>query len=313
MKCEVILFMAVALLTACQNNRMVVPYESDSQDVFTALTPNEPEQPEGYTYGPDSIPGLSFNYEMTTDNPEIYVNIQTFTILDINPGVTRSLFSFIKSELDEYGFIKLTKTISAPDSIILNKDSVFTDNYILDEFKSIKDEFDKELPVIQQYGSAFNILFDIYPVYIDDKYVTYRQSSYCYTGGAHGNTTASLITYDIESGKALNLYDIVKTDRINEVREEVIAHMAYSYPIYDNIKTVDEYIDSLNVWLGTSSDEEAASENPRITLENYPLPNPAINETGLVFIYETYQLTPGSDGTPIVVIPYIELKGCLKI
>lgn len=313
MKCEVILLMAVSILTACQNNRRVVPYESDSQDVFTALMPNEPEQPECYTYGPDSVPGISLNYEMQTDNPEIYVNIETFTILDINPRVTQSLLSFLKKELNDYGFIKQNKTISATDSIVQSEDSVFTRNYIINEFDILKNEFDKELPVITQYGSAFNIVFNIYPVYIDDKYVTYNQSAYCYTGGAHGNTTTSLVTYDIESGNALNLYDIVKTDRINEVRQEVAAHMAYSYPIYENIKTVDEYIDSLNVWLGTSSSEEEGNANPRITLENYPLPNPALNETGLVFIYETYQLTPGSDGTPVVVIPYIELQGCLKI
>lgn len=313
MKCEVILLMAVAILTACQNNRRVVPYESDSQDVFTALIPNEPEQPDGYTYGPAKVPGISLNYEMETENPEIYVNIESFTILDINPAVTQSLLSFVKNELTEYGFIKPTKTLSAPDSIVLSEDSVFTRNHILKEFDLLKSEFEKELPIIKEYGSAFNVVFNVYPVYIDNNYVTYNQSAYCYTGGAHGNTTKSLVTYDIKSGKALTLYDIVKSDRINEVREEVAAHMAYSYPIYENIKTVDEYIDSLNVWLNTSPAEEKDSDNPRITLANYPLPNPAINETGLVFIYETYQLTPGSDGTPVVVIPYIELKGCLVI
>lgn len=303
----------IIITTGCgERNRQVVPYESDSEDVYVPLMPNEEEQPDGYTYGPDSIPGLSMDYDMTTDNQEIYVHIETFTILDINPRVTASLLTFVKNELEESGFIKVNKVFSSKEEYELTNDSIFSRNYIFREFDNLKEEFYKELPIIEEYGSAFNIVFNIYPVYIDRKYVTYRESAYCYTGGAHGNVSTKLVTYDLESGKALNLYDIVKSERINEVREEVAAHMAYSYPIYDNIHTVNQYLDSLNVWLGTDNTEESGGE-ARITLENFPLPAPALNATGLVFIYETYQLTPGSDGSPVVVLPYAELKGCLKV
>ena len=302
----------VFALVSCQGPRPIVPYDSDSEDVSVPLLPNEEEYPDSYTFGPDSIAGLSLRYGMETEDEEIYVNIDSFTILDINPRVTGSLLSFIKNEMETFGFIKPTASLSAADSISGFAESNFSEEFIESEFENLKKEFFNELPVIKEYGSAFNITFNIYPVFIDTNYVTFLKSAYCYTGGAHGNSSLELETFDITTGKALNLYDIIKADRLDEVRDEVAAHMAYSYPIYENLHTVDEYIDSLNVWLGNDKDS-SSDEDETITLKNFPLPTPALNLTGLVFVYEPYQLTPGSDGSPIVVIPYKELKGCLKV
>ena len=63
------------------------------------------------------------------------------------------------------------------------------------------------------------------------------------------------------------------------------------------------------MWLGTGTTE---NESKKITLKNYPLENPAISSKGLVFCYERYELAPGVDGSPVVVLPYDEVRDCLK-
>ena len=298
---------------ACNQNRQVVPYESDSAEVFTPLQPNEEDSPDSLTFGENKVPGFIFDYDMTTSNQEVFVYYQNFTLLDMNENIIQDLFEFSQKELCEYGFVN--DTVSLPSSAI--KDLIASGlGYQEASAKIIdiqKEEFEKQIATYDSMASPMNIYFQIYPVYLDKNYVTYLQSAYCYTGGAHGMTAKYLKTYNLSTGKHLTLDDIVKQENLEEVREEVVSHMAYSYPIYENITTVDEYLDSLNVWVGTFSGEESSSHANKITINNFPLPDPAITEEGLVFVYQMYLLTPGSDGCPVVVIPYKDVKGCLNI
>ena len=94
-----------------------------------------------------------------------------------------------------------------------------------------------------------------------------------------------------------------------DVREEVAARMAYAYPIYENITTVEQYIDSLNVWLDNFNDSDSSQ---KITAKDFPIEDVALIKQGLVSVYQMYELTPGSDGCPVVVVPYEDIKGCLN-
>ena len=297
------------LLGSCNHSRQVVPYDVDIEKVLKALEPNDADIPDRISFGSDSIPGFIFEEDFTTKENDIYVFFENFTILDSNPGITESLLEFVGQQLEEYGFISPNDSIKPmvyQDYLAEGLSySQAVDAYI-DRFK---DDFGRNYQEISKNGNYFNITFQIYPVYIDNEYVTYRESSYCYTGGAHGMTVSYLHTYSLESGKCLGLNDIVKSEYIAKIREDVAAQMAYSYPIYENIKTVDQYIDSLNVWLDNFSDDN----KDMVTLENFPLPDPALVEEGLAFLYEMYELTPGSDCCPLVVVPYQDLRGALKV
>lgn len=302
------LFFIFAVYVSCRHERQIVPYDVDSDEIFKPLQPNEEDLPEDNTFGQDSIPGFTLDYEISSDYNDVYIYFSNLTLLEVNPSITQSLFNFAQQQLIEYGFTN--------DSVSF-KPNEFDD--LLAQGLSYRESTDKVLENISSvfkdklsdytYLGPFNISFMIYPVYLDKNYITYRESCYCYTGGAHGMTISYLHTYSLESGKLLTLNEIVKPSETEKVREEVAAQMAYSYPIYENIHTVQQYIDSLNVWL----DNFATDVNPEdeITLKNFPLPDPAITNEGLVFIYQMYELTPGSDGCPIVVVPYKDIKGCL--
>lgn len=304
------LFLISFILAACNHTRQVVPYEQDTDEIFAPLQPNEEEMPEFQTFGKDSIPGFIFDFEMTTSNHDVFVYYQNLTVLDINPRITYDVLDFSLQQLCEYGFINDSINFTETEYQSLLKEGL---NYkeasarTLDKFK---EAFDSTVETYDSIVSPFNIYFQIYPVFLNKEIVTYRESAYCYTGGAHGMSISYLRTYDLSTGSLLTLADIVKPERLEEVREEVAAHMAYSYPIYENITSVDQYIDSLNSWLDNF---ETENEKKEITLQNYPLPDPALTEEGLVFIYQMYELTPGSDGCPVVLIPYKDIRGCLKI
>ena len=301
--------MLLCLLISCNNERRVVPYDVDTDEIYKALPPNEDETPEGVTFGPENIPGFIFDYEMTTDRNDIYVFLENFTVLDVNPKINQSLLEFILGELCEYGFVN--DSVSLPENEtekLLAEGLSYSEAAarILDIFK---ENFDAQLENLEELNTPFNAYFQVYPLYIAPEYVTYRQSAYLYTGGAHGMTVSYIKTYDLKSGNVMTAEDIIKPERMKEVREEVAAHMAYSYPIYENISTVSQYIDSLNVWLDNFDPNDV---NEPITADNFPLTDVALIKEGLVCVYQMYELTPGSDGCPLVVIPYKDIRGCLN-
>lgn len=296
------------LLSCNKTDRQVVPVDTDSDEVFTPIEPNDDENPLEITYGPDSISGITFNFDMQTNDSDVYVFLNNFTILDLNPKINEAIFDFIAEIMKENDFM--------PESY-KNNTEVFSDlrgkgidlsNAADSALQSLKTGFENQLDSLRPLSSPFNMDFLIYPVFLDKNYVTYRLFSSCYTGGAHGQTFSYLKTFDLVSGDCLTLDDIVKPDGLLEVKEEVVAHMAYSYPIYENIATVNQYMDSLNVWLDNFDPND---EQKKITVEDFPLPDPAITRQGLAFIYQMYELTPGSDGCPLIVIPYNDIRGCL--
>ena len=306
---QVPLFVAILLnVTGCRNERQVVPYEVDPDIIFKALQPNDENMPEGAAYGPENTPGFTFDNDFVTDNNDVYIYFVDFTVLDINPAITENLFDFILQELDEFGFIKESDSLNPARFNELIASGISYKDASANLLDDIKADFERKIAADPPYG-AFNINFLIYPVYLDRNYVTYRESLYCYTGGAHGISVSYLYTYDIHTGRRLTVNDMVKKENLGEVREEVAAQMAYSYPIYENITTVNQYLDSLNLWL----EHFAPDGSDRITLQNFPLKDAAVTSEGLAFMYQMYELTPGADGCPLVVIPYEDIKGCLKI
>ena len=298
------------ILPGCNHSRQVVPFDIDVDEITKPLSPNDDSNPMDLTFGKENIPGFVFDYEMETEKPDVFVFFQNLTILDTKPEITQDIFEFIQGQLCEYGFINDSVSLVPGEFESLISSGLKYNEAAARLIDRQKQEFNSQIETLDSLNYPFNIYFNIYPVYLDKNYVTYWQSAYCYTGGAHGITTSYLKTYDLNSGKLLTYDNIIKENHLEEVREEVAAHMAYSYPIYENISTVEQYLDSLNVWLDHFSSEDSKD---LITVQNFPLNDVAITKDGLVFMYQMYELTPGSDGCPMVLIPYKDIKGCLQI
>lgn len=306
----VLLFLFLITNIGCNRERMVVPFDFDVDEIFKPLSPNEDENLADTTFGPQKIAGTIMDYEIPTEYSDIFIFFNNLTLLDVKPQINQQLFEFIQDQLCEYGFNNDSVSLAPNEYQELMASGLNYSQAAAHILDVQRENFNSQLDSIHSYSSHFNIYFKIYPVFLTDEFVTYRLNSYSYTGGAHGITVSLLKSFDLNSGKELKLDDIVKQDRIQDIRYDVAAQMAYSYPIYENIKSVSQYLDSLNVWLDNFEND---GNDDQITLQNYPLSDPALTSQGLVFIYQMYQLTPGSDGCPVVLIPYEDIKGFLKV
>ncbi|MDP4152043.1 MAG: DUF3298 and DUF4163 domain-containing protein [Bacillota bacterium] len=112
---------------------------------------------------------------------------------------------------------------------------------------------------------------------------------YEYTGGAHGNTIRSSATFDLKSGRQLELRDLFKRGA------------NYRYDILKNI---------------TEQAEKNLSENPGIYFEDYKQLiienfNPKsfyLTPEALAVYYQQYEIAPYSTGIVVFEIPYSKLE-----
>lgn len=287
-------------------------YSFDTLDVHSCVIPCDSLQ-DSDTYNGISVAVIKDRF--VSQDSDVYIKMN-MTALDQNPLITEDLIGFALSNLSDCGFL------NTPDSVMREKYdlSLLNDKSsqeILNEFSEfVGDEFRNVLPIILDYDCGYNMEILIYPVFLNEDYVTYDKYASYYTGGAHGNHTSFLQTFNVRTGKTLELEDIILPEKLNNLREIVVNYMASHYPLGENINDAEEYLVSLNEWLGVTdakvllgNDDET---NGVITVENFPLNNPGIHKNGLVFSYDKYQLTPGSYGCPEIIIPYDQIRDYLK-
>ncbi len=302
-----------------KGNNEFQPTLADSIDVFVKLGPNKNSNSGINTYGMNSIHGNTIKYRFNPersniDSFNIYVDFD-FTILELHPRITANLLSFIHYEMLEWGFINESDTIT-PFTIKEMTDKGFSQADIVKKALNWEKQlFIKEIPLIMEWETKFFMEFEIYPVFLNEEFVTYKKYAYYYTGGAHGNYSVFLQTYNLKTGESVDLDDFFIPENLDKVRELVAYHMAVMYST-DN-KNINEYLDSLNKWKGLTDIRRImgviSDKNPdRITLKNYPINDPGIHGAGLVFTYEKYHLTPGICGCPTILIPFDEIRDCLK-
>lgn len=310
----------ILLGVGCATKKESMPishYSVDTALVFKPIHPNSPlTANDVLTYGPDSITAISVNSLIPSDNPTVYISLD-LTLLDLDPIIMSNLFDFVRNQSIVNGFVSIEDTISYPDIISLTSEKT-SQKDIAELFCSWEKEgfIDHIMQIKDNIVNGYNIGFEIYPVYLDKDYVTYRQYAYWYTGGANGNSVCSLVTFSRTTGERMTADDFILPDKIDDVRCLLAKHMAESYPIYSDITTVEQYLDSLNAWLGNDNAENSRKTIPDtssiITLSTFPMKNPGLDELGLVFIYDQYELAPGSDGCPVVVLTFDEMKGLLR-
>lgn len=308
-----LLFFPVVLLlilitwsvSGCNGNTQLQVMPTDSIDVYARLKPNEDFISGRHTYGKDSVVGHTIKYRLTTDTSNVSVNFDV-TTLELHPRITANLLSFVHNEMLTQGFINEGDSIVPFDVDEMTAKGLTQSDIAKKVLYLESGLYYKELPNILKYSVGFELYIEVYPVFLNEDYVTYKKYSYSYTGGAHGNYSSFLQTYNRKTGESVDLEDIIIPEKIDDVREKVATHMAANYPICPSVATVEEYLDSLNQWKGIT-------ENPElITLKNYPLSAPGVHGAGLVFAYERYLLAPGSEGCPVVLIPFDEIRDCLK-
>lgn len=124
--------------------------------------------------------------------------------------------------------------------------------------------------------------------YNENGWVTIEESSYSYTGGAHGNYASSFANYDVVNKKELNLQDVINADSttLQQVLEQQFRK-DYNLPAP---KALTEIL----------FDPHLA------TTDNFYL-----NEKGLGFLYNPYEVAPYVVGQIEIFVPYTVLSNYL--
>lgn len=143
----------------------------------------------------------------------------------------------------------------------------------------------------QEYGeyvvcySYSSVVSEI--AFFDEKYLSFCQKDYDYTGGAHGMPLWIGFTFDLETGQRLGLKDIIgnSEEELKEIVTEYFAEYIGKNP--DNFW--DDAVDYVR-------------EHTTLTSDFY------LTEEGIVFYYEPYALAPYAGGFQVVTIPYEEFE-----
>ncbi|MEI6682416.1 MAG: DUF3298 domain-containing protein [Bacteroidota bacterium] len=128
-------------------------------------------------------------------------------------------------------------------------------------------------------------------VYNGNHRVTFSISSYSFTGGAHGNETQSFTTVDMKSGKILSMTDLFKPGYDEELTRLLTSKLHKANNLDESRKLVDA---------GYFTDEIKPSANFYL------------DENGIGFCYNQYEIAPHSFGSTDIFLTCAELKGILK-
>ncbi len=133
----------------------------------------------------------------------------------------------------------------------------------------------------------------------DDKIFSYVRQNFSFTGGAHPSTAYTGYNYDPETGKVLNLQDVV-TD-YDGLYQAVLDALKKVNESQDNSVFFDEYEDTVkSMFYGASADDTASSEDYGLT---YTL-NWVMTDDGLYIIFNQYDIAPYAAGQFVAEVPF---------
>lgn len=140
--------------------------------------------------------------------------------------------------------------------------------------------------------SYFVFDYSEHPEWLTDKYFSYSQTFYTFTGGAHGATTIGYINYDLRRQKLLTLEDIFRVDNKNEL----LKRLKEAFKQDNEITTEEDFI---SYGFGFRK-ESIPKERAEWSLDDgFYLPeNFLLNDDGIHFIYQSYEIAPYSAGLP---------------
>lgn len=152
------------------------------------------------------------------------------------------------------------------------------------------------------FNDGSNIIYEhmytFAPTFMSDSILTYHFSGYAYLGGAHGSSVGAGQTFVVSTGKRLGLADMFLPDSELKLRDLVREGLG-------------------NQYFGTASTNgENVSMNDALLVSPDTLPLPAFPplcvDTGMVFVYQQYEIAYYAAGMPACVLPYRVLKPLMR-
>ncbi len=182
---------------------------------------------------------------------------------------------------------EIMNTLLAPyseDKSYKNFDSMAND--FLESFK----EFKKQFPARHQ---SWTIERNISVSGVNNSVFSLTNTEFYYMGGAHPNSTTSFINFNLQTGEALELNDLLKPgfeDALNKVGEKIFREKQKLKP-GENLNEAGYWFDKNNFELN----------------DNF-----LIKKNGLLFVFNPYEVAAYVYGAIEVFIPYKVIKDLIK-
>ena len=126
--------------------------------------------------------------------------------------------------------------------------------------------------------------------YATDTFLSVRLYTYSYTGGAHGTHDYTSVTYNLHTGKTIEL-----THLFDKQYTFLEALAAYCAGELTNRNKQEPFTDNSQITAGTAAKPE-----------NYTIWN--ITPEGLLITYKHYQVAPYCAGMQQILVPYTQFK-----
>ena len=166
-----------------------------------------------------------------------------------------------------------------------------------EENKSNK-EYADENPDIDYYETTYSNDVSVEVIRADAKIFSFVVYDYLYQGGAHGMTGESGYTFDVATGKQLSHSDFGD--------EATIKDTAMNYII----KTIDESTQESKDMLFQDDGIIAGYEDAiKTSFDGEACPEWYLDNRGIVFLFQQYEIAPYAAGIISFTVPYSELEG----
>lgn len=202
--------------------------------------------------------------------------------------IVNSSENLLKDSLNKYflsACFNNNKYVERPDSII----KAYADNYICQyrhdlEPMYLEDEKSNETKETVANWYSYYKGIEGHVQYCTDKILTYRIDYQEYTGGAHGMYTSTFMNFDLTLMRPLHLSDLFIGDY-----QEILSNLIWNQLMKENNVASREELENL----GYGSTGEIA-----------PIENFYLNNDGITFYYNVYDIAPYVMGAIKVTIPF---------
>lgn len=304
MKQLILYISAIALLTACgnktQQNGNAAPADSDSTVTKTVEAPQIP-----------ALKTDSIGKEKTDEKAEVSVIVDWPTEGDqaLVTAVRNFICKELKVKMSDDGNTVVKKAFNN----IYNETAELWEETYSDNDDDNDDDGDDENNDAEEEdtkGPCFSNSIALRKIADTDKYVTYSIDGFTYSGGAHGMSGSSGVTFSKATAKMIGYQKDYneKNNTFTVLNQTLFNGKVKSKAFNDVLKAgLKEY------FAGVTDDGKKALTDAELKemlmdedVNKLPLPGapPHFTKDGLAFIYQQYEIAAYCYGMPSFTIPY---------
>lgn len=218
---------------------------------------------------------IPFEFEETAIEKKEPVTIEViYPKLNDDSDVSSKINKTIESSLAE----QIAFFEEEVDNLTLNDAITQFEN----RFVSFKNDFEAN-------AAPWEVIINSEIVFQSLYVITISIDSYTFTGGAHGNSVITLLNFDPNTGNLYTQDDVFKPSK--------------------------DFTELVKIYFKTETESKNNNiQNDNFFGEDFRLPeNIGFNEEGVIFLYNTYELSSYAEGITEFTIPYNEISKFVNI